>query len=88
MVQCICGQQTLIAVSDVIAMRGKEIHVDDVELPAKCKRCKSKGIFAQYQIMYLRNSEIAMLGSEVQEQVKKVNMMLFALLPRKKKLSV
>ena len=70
-IQCICGHQALIAVSDVIAMRGEKMHVDDVELKVRCVRCKSKGMFARFQIIHVCNSEIAMLGSEVQEQVKK-----------------
>ena len=70
-VQCICGHQALIAVSDVIAMRSEDMHVDEVELNARCTRCKNKGMFARFQIIHVGNSEIAMLGSEVQEQVKK-----------------
>lgn len=67
--QCICGHQALIAVADVIAMRNEEMHVDEVELNARCTRCKSKGMFARFQIIHVGNSHLAMLGSEQKKNV-------------------
>lgn len=68
-VQCICGHHALIAVADIIAMRGEEMHVDEVEQNARCTRCKSKGMFARFQIVYVGNSHLAMLGSEQKKNV-------------------
>ena len=66
-VQYICSHQSLITISDVIAIRGEEMHVDDVELKTRCTNCKSKGVFTRFQIIHTENSVIALLGSEVQE---------------------
>ena len=68
-IQCICGHQALIAVSDVIAMRGEEMYIDDVELKARCTRCKSKGMFEQFQIIHVGNFHLARLGSEQNKNV-------------------
>ena len=66
--QCICGHQALLPVSDVIAAHGEELHVDTVEMNARCSRCKTKGMFKRFQIIYVGQSDIAMLGSDVQKK--------------------
>ena len=70
-VQCICGHQALIRVSDLIELRGDEMHVDEVELKARCTRCKSKGMFQRFQIIYVGASYDAMRMSHTPEEERK-----------------
>ena len=50
----------MIAVANLIARHGGDTHVDAVEMAAKCSRCKTKGIFERFLIIYVGASHEAM----------------------------
>jgi len=67
-ITCICGHTGLVAVSDLIIKHGADLHIDTVELNAVCKRCKTKGTFERFQIIFVGQSHLAMKGSDTNKE--------------------
>ena len=59
-ITCQCGHTGMIAVADLIARHGEDTHTDAVEMAARCSRCKTKGVFERFQIIYVGASNEAM----------------------------
>tara|TARA_R110002020_G_scaffold360456_1_gene573107 strand:+ start:1507 stop:1761 length:255 start_codon:yes stop_codon:yes gene_type:complete len=62
-IHCVCGHVGLIPVQALIEKYGEDMHVDTVELKSRCSRCKSKGLFERFMIIYVGHSDEAMRSS-------------------------
>lgn len=63
-VECRCKRVVLIPVEHLIENLGGEHTVDDILTNLRCVQCGAKGAIESCQIIYVGNSEIAMLGAE------------------------
>ena len=60
---CMCGHVGIIAVQELIDVRGEDIELDLVQRSARCSRCGCKRI-SSVQIIYVGGSEDALLGTD------------------------
>ena len=60
---CRCGHVGVIAVQELIDVLGEDIELDLVVRSARCSRCRYK-LISSVQIIYVRGSEYALLGSD------------------------
>ncbi len=58
---CICGHAGKVPVQGIVDSGWSEdMTADEVELRYRCSRCRGKGNFKRFQIIYVGNSDIAM----------------------------